>query len=194
MKWQFKKEEILILSAIAAIDNNNGIGYKNELLYSHKEDMKRFKEVTEGHTVIMGYKTWKSLPKGYLPNRRNIVVLEGMQTSDAIDEKFPEELSNFLWKNKDRINKDDIYFQWITLENLNTQYKDLREDDGQYFIIGGAKLYDVTYPYLDRMYLTIFNKEKEADSFFPHFSFDRWDIIESSHPDEDTIFLTLDRK
>ena len=63
-----------MLSIIVAIDLNNGIGYDNELLVKIPEDLKRFKEITSGHTVVMGRKTWESLPKKPLPNRRNIVL------------------------------------------------------------------------------------------------------------------------
>ena len=63
-----------MISIIVAINKNNGIGYKNELLYWLPNDLKRFKTLTTGHTIIMGRKTFESLPKGALPNRRNIVL------------------------------------------------------------------------------------------------------------------------
>ena len=64
----------MILSIIAAVARNGAIGYKNKLLYRLKGDMKRFKELTTNHTIIMGKNTFLSLPKGALPNRRNIVL------------------------------------------------------------------------------------------------------------------------
>ena len=64
----------MILSIIAAINKNRGLGYQNRLLYWLPNDLKRFKALTTGHTIIMGRKTFESLPKGALPNRRNIVL------------------------------------------------------------------------------------------------------------------------
>ena len=62
------------INIIAAIAENRAIGYKNKLLYHLSNDMKRFKALTTGHTIIMGRKTYASLPKGALPNRRNVVL------------------------------------------------------------------------------------------------------------------------
>ena len=82
----------MILSIIAAVARNGAIGYKNKLLYRLKGDMKRFKELTTNHTIIMGKNTFLSLPKGALPNRRNIVLtrkdehFEGCETFHSIDE------------------------------------------------------------------------------------------------------------
>ena len=63
-----------MIAAIVAVDNDWGIGYNNQLLENIPEDLKRFKELTTGHTVVMGTNTWKSLPKKPLPNRRNIIL------------------------------------------------------------------------------------------------------------------------
>ena len=62
------------ISIIAAVARNGAIGYNNQLVYHIKDDLKRFKQLTTGHTVIMGRRTFESLPKGALPNRRNIVL------------------------------------------------------------------------------------------------------------------------
>ena len=62
------------INIIACVDANNAIGYKNQLLFHIPEDMKRFRTLTTGHTILMGRKTFESLPHGALPNRRNIVV------------------------------------------------------------------------------------------------------------------------
>ena len=63
-----------MIAIIAAIDKNNALGFKNRLLFYLPDDLKRFKALTTGHTVVMGRKTFDSLPKGALPNRRNIVL------------------------------------------------------------------------------------------------------------------------
>ena len=63
-----------MLSIIAAIDQNRALGYKNQLLFYLPADLKHFKALTTGHTIVMGRKTFESLPKGALPNRRNIVI------------------------------------------------------------------------------------------------------------------------
>jgi len=74
-----------MLSAIVAIDNNNGIGKDNDLLYSNKLDMKRFVEKTKGKTVVMGYKTWISLKKPFLSGRKNVVLLNVEGSEDIPD-------------------------------------------------------------------------------------------------------------
>lgn len=129
----------MTLSIIVAINRQNGIGFKNKLLYWLPNDLKRFKTLTTGHTIIMGRKTFESLPKGALPNRRNI-VLSRTRTD------FPgAECYTSLQK---------------AIENI--------PGDEEAFIIGGASLYKEALPLADRLYITeIDNEGKEADAFFP---------------------------
>lgn len=173
-----------MLSAIVAIDNNNGIGKDNDLLYSHKLDMKRFVEKTKGKTVVMGYKTWLSLKKPFLPGRRNVVLLNAERPND-----IPDIFYNAL------IQVDDIEkLTWSTPLRFIENIKAYRDSEEEFIIIGGANIYDKFYPFLDKLYLTIFNRSKEADKFFPKINWDRWNIDFSDYPEEDMLFLDMTRK
>ena len=135
-----------MLSVIAAINKNNGIGYENKLLYWLPNDLKRFKALTTGHTIIMGRKTFESLPKGALPNRRNIVLTHS-------DMQFPGA---------------------ETFHTLADALAACQADD-EAFIIGGASLYQEAIKVADRLYLTeIEDAEKPADAYFPTISAEVW--------------------
>lgn len=130
-----------MISMIAAIGKNRELGKNNDLIWHFKEDMKFFRETTTGNTVIMGRKTFESLPHA-LPNRRNIVitqnvnyVADGAEVVGSIEEAIA-----------------------IT-ENDNV------------FIIGGGKIYSAFLEIADKLYLTEIDGEcKEADTFFPEFN------------------------
>ena len=131
-----------MISIIAAVAKNNAIGYKNKLLYWLPNDLKRFKALTTGHTIIMGRKTFDSLPKGALPNRRNVVIsrtvgsLPGCEVFASLEEALRSCTDN-----------EDIY------------------------IIGGATVYEQSLPFADRLCLTeIDDTPDEADVFFPDYS------------------------
>lgn len=173
-----------MLSAIVAIDNNNGIGKDNDLLYSHKLDMKRFVEKTKGKTVIMGYKTWLSLKKPFLPGRRNVVLFDAEGPDD-----IPDIFYNAL------IQVDDIEkLTWATPLHFIENIRAYRDSEEEFIIMGGANIYDRFYPYLDKLYLTIFDRSEEADKFFPKINWNRWDIYFSDYPEEDVLFLDMTRK
>ena len=134
----------MTINIIAAVARNRGIGFENKLLYWLPNDLKRFKSLTTGHTVIMGRKTFEPLPKGALPNRRNI-VLSRKQTDFAGCERFGS------------IEE--------ALQHCN--------EDEEVFIMGGASVYEQAIQYADRLYLTEINDTPEhCDSFFP--SYDGW--------------------
>ena len=79
-----------MISIIAAVARNRAIGYQNKLLYWLPNDLKRFKQLTTGHTIIMGRRTFESLPKGALPNRRNVVLSRKVaDPQEARDPRFP---------------------------------------------------------------------------------------------------------
>lgn len=78
-----------MISIIAAVDRNLGIGFQNKLLFWLPNDLKRFKALTTGNTIIMGRKTFESLPKGALPNRRNVVLSSNLATQCPGAEVFP---------------------------------------------------------------------------------------------------------
>lgn len=173
-----------MLSAIVAIDNNNGIGKDNDLLYSHKLDMKRFVEKTKGKTVIMGYKTWLSLKRPFLPGRRNVVLFDAEGPDD-----IPDIFYNAL------IQVDDIEkLTWATPLHFIENIRAYRDSEEEFIIMGGANVYDRFYPYLDKLYLTIFDRSEEADKFFPKINWNRWDIYFSDYPEEDVLFLDMTRK
>lgn len=173
-----------MLSAIVAIDNNNGIGKDNDLLYSHKLDMKRFVEKTKGKTVVMGYKTWLSLRKPFLPGRKNVVLFDADGPED-----IPDIFYNAL------VQVDDIEkLAWSTPLHFIENIKTYRDSEEEFIIIGGARIYDIFYPFLDRLYLTIFDRNEEADRFFPKINWKRWDIYFSEQLEEDMLFLDMERK
>ncbi len=136
------------LSIIVAIAKNNAIGLNNKLIYWLPNDLKRFKSLTTGNTIIMGRKTFESLPKGALPNRRNIVLSRTGKPSD--------------------FSGAELY---CCLDDALATCK----DDSEVFIIGGASLYAKAFPIADRLCLTcVDDTPKEADTFFPAFDATAW--------------------
>lgn len=131
---------------VVAIANNNAIGKGNKLLCHLPEDLKHFKEVTYGHTVIMGRNTYFSLPKGALPHRRNIVLspdeenFVGCETAHSIEEALK-----------------------------------LCANDEKVFFIGGAMIYRQAYPLVDKLYLTRIHADFDADTFFPEIDYSQWE-------------------
>ncbi len=135
------------INIIAAVAQNRAIGNDNKLLYWLPNDLKRFKNLTIGHTIIMGRKTFESLPKGALPNRRNIV------------------LSN----SKHNFPGSDCYSSLEEALNHCSNEEDI-------FIIGGASVYNQAIKIADRLCLTeIHDTPKQADTFFP--PYDDWKEI-----------------
>lgn len=129
-----------MFSIIAAVGKNNELGKKGDLIFHIKEDMQFFKETTTGHTVVMGFKTWESLPKK-LPNRKNIVV--SFEEIEGPDECITD-LVQFI--------------------------KDNENTDEEIFVIGGGSIYAQFIDHAKRIYLTEINGEdSEADVFFPTF-------------------------
>lgn len=144
-----------MISIIAAVARNRAIGLHNRLLYWLPNDLRRFKELTTGHTIVMGRLTFESLPKGALPNRRNIVLTHS-------ERKFPGAET------------------YSTLEDaLNAC-----THDEEVFIIGGASIYKQTMPFADRLLLTEVNDTpNEADAFFPDYS--DWQLVASEQHEAD---------
>ena len=145
-----------MISLIAAVARNRAIGYQNKLLYWLPNDLRRFKSLTTGHTIVMGRRTFESLPKGALPNRRNI-VLSRSATAFPGTEAFP------------------------TLEAALAACR----PDEEVFVIGGASVYRQALPLADRLCLTeIDDTPAQADAFFPDYS--DWPAVwdEQHEPDE----------
>lgn len=144
------------ISIIVAIGRNNEIGYKNDLLWRISDDLKRFKRFTTDNTVIMGRKTFESLPKGALPNRINIVITRdnSLQYENCI-------MANSV---EDAIVKSD--------------------KSKEIFIIGGEQIYKLAFPFCSKLYLTKIDENFEADAFFPEINYDKWEIINSENLDK----------
>ncbi|MBI5219175.1 MAG: dihydrofolate reductase [Bacteroidia bacterium] len=138
------------ISIIVAIAENYAIGKDNRLLWHISEDLKRFKKLTTGHTVIMGKKTYESLPVRPLPNRTSIVI------TDIPGEKI--EGCVMAYSIEDAVNKCNP-----AEEN---------------FVIGGGSVYRQFLPIIDKLYLTKVHHAFDADTFFPEIHFDEWDLLE----------------
>jgi len=158
------------ISIVVAISENNAIGKDNQLLWHLPADLRHFKNITTGHTIIMGRKTYDSIGKP-LPNRRNIIItrqkglnIEGVEVTNSLDEALA-----------------------------------LCEKENEVFIIGGAEIYKQAVAVSHRIYLTRVHQEFEADAFFPELDNETWKEVEKvDHlPDEKNkfayTFSTLER-
>lgn len=178
-----------MLSIIACISKvHRAIGYKNRLLYAIPSDMTRFRMLTTGHTIIMGRKTFESLPNGALPNRRNIVIsktreqITGCEVYTSLEEALAA-------RKEEAGNKESVG---------NKEEVGSKEASDECFIIGGASIYEQALPLADKLYLTIVEKEPEhADTFFPKINPAEWEVTEKEMRNENGLpfsFLTLYRK
>lgn len=160
----------MTISAVVAIAENNAIGKNNELLWRLPNDLKHFKQITSGHTVIMGRKTYDSVGKP-LPNRRNIVItrqnieIPGCEVVASVDEAIA-----------------------------------LCAGEEEVFIVGGAEIYKLAMPQTDRIYLTIVHQSFDADAFFPQINYKEWEETEREDHGTDEkhaipySFITLQRR
>ena len=159
------------LTIIAAASTNNVIGFNNKLIWNIPNDLKRFKELTLGHSVIMGRKTFESLPNP-LPKRRNIIVT----------------------KNKDYSRNG------IEVTSNIEDAIDLCKSDSQPFIIGGGEIYSQTIEIVDKIELTRVYKDYQGDAFFPDIPLDKFELAKElvNYSDDDSStkysFLTYIRK
>lgn len=146
----------MTLHIIAAVARNRAIGFENKLLYWLPNDLKRFKALTTGHTIIMGHNTFRSLPKGALPNRRNVVLSRSVQEIPGC-EVFP---------------------------SLEDALASCRLDE-QVYIIGGASVYQQALQRADLLCLTEIDDEpQQADTFFPDYS--DWRVVKKeTHPKDE---------
>jgi dihydrofolate reductase len=143
------------ISIIVAIASNRAIGKDNRLLWHLSDDLKRFKKLTTGHTLIMGRNTFLSLPNGALPNRRHIVI------SDIAGESFDGcEMAGSIGE---------------ALELAGTQE--------ECFVIGGGMVYKQFLPLAGKLYLTQVHASFEADTFFPEIDFSQWKALASEEVD-----------
>ena len=138
-----------MLSIIVAVAKNNVIGKDNKLIWHLPEDLKRFKKLTTGHTIIMGRKTFESLGR-VLPNRKHVILCNDKQMN--IEDKNVEIVEDISKLNK-YINSKD--------EN---------------FIIGGATIYRLLMPYANKMYITHIEEQFDGDVYFPEIDERVWQI------------------
>ena len=145
------------INIIAAVAKNRAIGFQNKLIYWLPNDLKRFKALTTGHTIIMGRNTYLSLPKGALPNRRNVIL------STTVSE----------------LPGCDVY------PSLDAALKSCRPDEDIY-IIGGARVYEQAIGMADRLCLTeVDDIPAQADAFFPDYS-EGWHLVnKEAHPKDE---------
>lgn len=142
-----------MLSIIVAVAKNNVIGRNNGLIWHIPEDLKRFKEITTGKTIIMGRNTFFSLGR-VLPNRKHVVLTH-------LNEKV-----------SDNPQVTTVY----SLDDLQKYIHDEEEN----FVIGGAMMYKTLMPYASKMYITEIDEEFEGDAFFPEIEKDEWEITQKT--------------
>ena len=160
-----------MISIIVAIAKNNAIGRNNDLLWHIPEDLKRFKKITTGHKIIMGKRTYESLPYRPLKNRTSIVI------SDI---------------------PGDHYEGCIMAYSIQ-EAMDHCPSDEECFIIGGGMVYKQFLPLADRLYITRVHKSFEADVFFPDIDPDIWEVTEHEEGSGEGLdftysFITYERK
>ena len=150
-----------MISIIAAIGKNRELGKDNKLLWHIPGDFKRFKELTSGHVVIMGRKTYESIGKS-LPNRINYVITR---------DKNYQAIGCFIFN------------------SLESAINFAKKKTSEVFIIGGAEIYKQGIKYADRLYLTLVDKEfPNADTFFPDYSGFKKVVSEENHTSGDIKF------
>lgn len=152
------------ISIIVAVAENWVIGANNQLLWHISDDLKRFKALTSGHSVIMGRKTFESIGRP-LPNRRNIVVsrnpnlaIEGCEVVNSLDEAFS-----------------------------------ITTGEYEVFIIGGGELYRKALPLANNLYITKVDRVFEGDTTFPVVNFDEWQLVreQKGNPTSDGLGYTF---
>lgn len=148
-----------MINIIVAMDLKNTIGKDNQLPWYIPSDLKHFKKITTGHTIVMGRKTFESIGKP-LPNRDNIIltknenyVVKGCMVCNSIEEIFS-------------LSKDK-----------------------EIFIIGGAEIYKIFLPYTDKLYITLIHDKFDGDTFFPRIKFSEWELIELIAPKPENNYV-----
>ena len=168
-RWEYSTG--MILSCVIAFGKNRGLGFGNKLPWHLPDDLKHFKEITRGHTVIMGRKTFDSMGR-LLPERKNIIITR--------DRSYQVPGATLVHSIEEAIEKV--------------------KDEKEVFVIGGGEIVKLALPYLDRMYLTHVEAEVPADSFFPEFDPEEWKVVsEKFHPKDekhlyDFTFKIYERK
>ncbi len=149
-----------MLSIIVAKAKNNIIGKDNGMLWKIPDDLKRFKEKTSGHTIIMGRKTFESLG-GILPERMHIILSRNPDFN--IDSNCVKVVHSLL------------------------ELQPYMEDEEEHFVIGGAIVYNLLMPYANKMYITQIDKDFEGDSLFPKINEEDWKEVSREEGQQDEI-------
>ena len=145
------------ITIIVAAAENNAIGKDNDLIWSLPNDLKRFKKLTSGHSIIMGRKTFDSFP-GLLPNRKHIVISRNKNIS------FSDEVT--------------------VVNNFEDAIRETGDDENP-FIIGGGQIYKLAMDLCDKIELTRVHEEFKADTFFPKIDEDKWKLIHEEFNEKD---------
>ena len=140
-----------MISFIVAMDENRAIGKNNQLPWHLPEDLKFFKRVTMGHPIAMGRKTHESIGR-VLPGRENIIITRQLGYN----------------------SKDCTIFN-----SVEEFVKYSRRQDDEIFVIGGAEIFNETFPYVDRLYITYIDDTFDGDTFFPEFALNDWKLTSS---------------
>lgn len=154
-----------MLSIIVAKSKNNAIGKDNKLLWYISDDLKRFKKLTTGHTIIMGRKTFESLGK-VLPNRLHIVITR--------DENYKIENEN------------------VKIVNNISHLEPYIKDENENFVIGGAQIYTSLISKCEKLYITQINKDFIGDSYFPKINENEWKVINKEEGPRDENDFTYE--
>jgi dihydrofolate reductase len=146
-----------MLTLIAAVARNGVIGMGNTIPWHLPEDFKHFKETTQGHSVIMGAKTWDSLPSRFrpLPHRNNIVVSRTRAPVTLAEEGA----------------------DWVSSIELAIKAAQWANDHDEIFVIGGSSMYAQTIDIADRLLISEVDLSPEGDAFFPQVNIDDWDTV-----------------
>ena len=154
-----------MISMIACIGKNRELGLSGELVFHIKEDMRFFKEKTMGHPILMGARTFESLP-GILPGRKHYVLA-------SHPEKLPPEV--------------------VAVTDLASFVEEFQNSTTEAFVIGGAYVYAEMLPFADNLYLTEVDAETEADVYFPDFDKSKYDKIELKKGNQDDLTYTFNQ-
>jgi dihydrofolate reductase len=157
------------ISLIAAIGKNRELGKNNDLIWKIPEDLKRFREKTRGHAIIMGRKTWESLPTKPLPGRYNIVITR--------DDKYSVG------------NLEKVTIARSLEEAVNEAKK---VEQNEIFVIGGGQIFEQAISIADKLYLTIIDADFDADTFFPDYSAFKKVVFEKSSQEGEYKYKFMD--
>jgi dihydrofolate reductase len=166
--------ELMKISIIVAIGKNREMGKNGKIPWHISEDFKRFKQITLGHPVIMGRKTWESLPVKPLPNRFNIVITRDPEFKPA-GAIVCNSIENAIKKAQEMLKQ--------------VQY-DMKKEE--IFIIGGGQVFGQAMPLVNKLYLTIIDRNFDADIFFPDYSDFKKVVFEKQSQEEDYKYKFLD--